>query len=276
MRLSPRTHRTLTGLAAILFLGGIVYSFFQIRDSDFNFFSLQAFFLVFMSVPLMLHLSVRRFQIITEIYTERYPYYQAAQVVIYGALANILPIPGAFIVRVASIANRVGMRKAVYCNVLAYLVWISVSALFAAFFYFPTLWVACLSVFMFAGYLFLSFFIKTTFGNMRVLFPLFALQALLTASNIARVFLISYCLGSVIGLDTASLIQLSGVVVSGTGLVPAGLGLAEAAAATLTSMAGDLAAVGFAIVAVNRILTWIGLLAAVCFIKRPQNIHTEK
>ncbi|MFT6599715.1 MAG: hypothetical protein ACJATD_000558 [Alloalcanivorax sp.] len=270
MRLAPGLHRILTGLAVIIFLGGIFYSFGQIEGSDFNIISVQAFCLLFLSVPLMLHLSVRRFQVVTEIYTERYPYYRAAQTVVYGALANILPIPGAFIVRVASIANRVGMKKALYCNVLAYLVWISVSALFAVLLYLSVLWVAFSLFFIFICYLFLFFFINRTLGHTRTLPALFGFQALLTASNIVRIFLISYCLGSVIGLDTASLIQLSGVVVSGTGLVPAGLGLAEAAAATLTSMTGDLAAVGFAVVAVNRILTWIGLLAAVCFIRRPK------
>lgn len=270
MRLPPDIHKVLTGLAAIVFIVGIFFSFSQIKDSDFKIVSAQAFCLLFLSVPLMLHLSVRRFQTVTEIYAERYPYFQAAQTVVYGALANILPVPGAFIVRVASIANRVGMKKAIYSNVLAYIVWISVSAFFSALLCLSALWGAMFLLFIFLCYLLLFFFIKRTLGHTRTMPALFGLQFLLTLSNIVRIFLISYCLGSIVGLDTASLIQLSGVIVSGTGLVPAGLGLAEVAAATLTSMAGDLAAVGFAIVAVNRMLTWIGLLAAVCFIKRPK------
>jgi len=276
MRLSPGLQRILTSLAGAFFIAGIIYSFYQIRGSGFKVFSEQAFALLFLSVPLMLHLSIRRFQIVTEVYAHRYPYYEAAQTVIYGALANVLPIPGAFIVRVASLANHVGMKKAIYCNFLAYLIWISVSAFFVVGFYFPAIWVAAFSVFIFFAHLLFAVFLHKTSGRIRTLPGLFALQSVLTASNIVRIFLISYCLNGVVGLDTASLIQLSGVVVSGTGLVPAGIGLAEAAGAALTSLAGDLAALGFAVVAVNRMLTWAGLLIAVFFVRSPKDTHKAK
>lgn len=277
MRLPPRVHRILTISAAVFFSCGIIYSFWRLKDFNFRLFSPQAFGLVVLSVPVMLHLSIRRFQVVTAIYATRYAYREAAAIVVYGALANILPIPGAFMVRVASMANHVGMKKAVASNVLAYLVWILVSFLFVVFLHCTLLFSTFFSILVFILLLIVCLFLTRTGGQSRVMPGLFFVQFLLTITNIIRIFLISYCFNSVLGLDIVALIQLSGVVVSGIGVIPSGLGLAEGLAAMISAMAGELAAVGFALVATNRVLTWLGLLGAVFFIKkqRPSFLDRE-
>lgn len=266
VRFSKRTHSWLTSFALLFFFCGIFWSLYEIREFQVRIFSLQSAALI-LSVPLMLHLSVRRFQAVSDIYEAKYSYISAARIVVYGGVANVLPVPGAFMVRVASLANQIGMRKAIFANLVAYIGWVFVSVFFVCLAQTRIEWYFSGIALLASSFLLVVLFVFKTGGRGGAVFEQYKIQLFLTLSNVLRLFLISYCLGASMSVELVTLVQLSGVIVSGLGVVPSGIGIAESAGAAIAVALGELAQVGFAVVAINRILTWAGLLAVVIWLK---------
>ncbi|MGD8380406.1 MAG: hypothetical protein PVI37_00170 [Gammaproteobacteria bacterium] len=259
-------------IALVFFAVGVTISAHsltgQIAGTDFGILAMT--FVV--TVPITLTLTPLRFRLISAEVGTPIPIIQCLYIVIVATAANFLPIPGGFLVRVNAL-RRHGVRRSLYVNVLATLVWFTVSSAFA--------WLASSRVD--SRYLEILFSI-TTLGGLLIttagwywrghrwprLPTLFLIQAAISLVDIVRLWLIGHAIQVSLGLDAAAIIGFSGVVGTMSGLLPAGIGITESIGAGLATTIGIGASAGFLLTAINRILLWGGITPlAIVLLRHP-------
>ena len=216
-------------------------------------------------------LAALRFKLLVEALGSTIDYRAAISVVVWGGVANILPLPGAFLVRVGVLAQRVGVRRSTLANVAGLAIWFFAAAAFAlalrgdngSLLLSNLLWlVAGLSL---IGTLILII-MSGMFFNQSVLVML--LQLVMTGINVVRLVLISWSVGLDLPAFVAALFSLSGVAAAATGFFPSGIGLGEALASGISLYVGISAALGFIVTALNRLIGWVALAGFIPFIQR--------
>ena len=246
------------------FLVFVTGSFFSLRELDGLTAELrwQIFAPLLLTIPLATHLAIRRFETLSSAVDVRTGYATAASIVVWGAVANLLPVPGAFMVRLAYLADKVGLRRSGLLNIASLFTWFLAASLVACVLCFPSYPGLALALLLLALLLAgsLVIFLRLSAARPMAALRLLLIQLTLTTLNVLRMVLIALFLQVWLPLPAASLMALTGVAASAVGVFPAGMGLTESLAA-LVSWALELQlALGFAVAAINRVCGWLGLL----------------
>jgi hypothetical protein len=180
----------------------------------------------------------------------------AIEVAVTGTAANLLPIPGATLVRIdAMAAAGASTSDAVRSNVAVGAIWVAVSAAISAAILTGFSIVAAiiaLSVALAAGFL-----AKVALRNKHDWSRLGMVLAIEVASlglTAARLWAIGSALGTNIGGQQAIVIAASYAVTSAVGIFPGGLGLREGLSSGLALVVGLPGSTGFVASAVDRLL----------------------
>jgi len=219
-----------------------------------------------------LFLAMIRFRILAAGIGQYVTFRQAASVVVWGGIANILPLPGAFMVRVGYLSRTGGLKRASLVNMMGLAVWFlmaAVVALVLALQASDSRVTQFLTVVLAASGTAMLVLRYAADSGYREIFWLAIVQSVMIIVSILRLALVAMALGSVLPLLWVSLIALSGIAASATGVFPAGLGLSETLAASVAVIGGLSPALAFMMSALNRFLSWLALLLFLPFVTRP-------
>ena len=191
----------------------------------------------------------------------------ALRVSVLGTAANLLPLPGAVLVRTQALArDGVGYAAAGGIAVVAAITWLGATAFAAGLgvlllggFVIGPLCVATGVVLCVVGLLLCQRFPG---GTVRAWTLLFAVELGLTVMAALRLLVILIALGLDVEPGQALAMTIAGALASATGIFPAGLGLREALTALVASLVSLDAAAGFAAAAADRIAGLVVLFVA--------------
>jgi hypothetical protein len=263
---SPRVQRALLAVAAAVFIVGGWYAF---RSLDVAFDDVRWLPLVLaavVGVPLSLLANTLEYVVSARILHHRVALLPAVQLTTMSTAANLLPIPGAFLIRVQGL-RALGSRydKAAASTAVIGLVWIGVSASLAAIFlavYDSWLAAAVFAVIavslLLAAYTWLT---RTlTLGERRrIAAAAVAVELFAVGVDAGRLVLILDGLGVDASLGQAMVLAVASSLAAAAGILPGGFGLRELIAALLAPLVGLAASAAFAATALNRVLGMIVL-----------------
>jgi hypothetical protein len=187
---------------------------------------------------------------------EAISWHQAIGVAVAGTAANLLPIPGAALVRIEALtASGATGRSAARATIAIGTIWIALSSILAGILLLGVTAVAgaiALSVGVAAG---VTARILTRRGtSARWTLRVVTIEAGALAITALRLWAIAAALGVELQLRAAAIMAVSYAVSSAVGFFPGGLGLREAVSSGLGTLAGAPRSVGFVLSAVDRVV----------------------
>jgi len=244
--------------AAIVFVSGIVLSI-RAQPELVDRIALQPLVLLtIVAVPCAVALSVLEFLCMAKLAGTKVSVSSAAETTIIGSMANLLPIPGGTLVRVAALkASGTTVKRGANITLLAAAVWLGICLAYAG----P--WLAAFDQHAFAAILFSAgiaviigcgIWAQLYFGGFINIVGLTSIRLLLTLSDAVRLYLCFWCLGLTSGIEQVSVLTLSSFAGAAFSLVPAGLGVREGVAAVLGPVISISAPAAYLATSLNRIL----------------------
>lgn len=217
-------------------------------------------------VPLTFALNAAEYQVTAAILGYRVPFVPALRVGVLATAANLLPIPGALLVRGHAI-RRLGAPygKIALSTGAVGLCFIGTACVIAGAVLVASGELTLGAVLLGAGLLLLalaSAMLVSERGartGMRLLLATVARATGAIAVKAGRLYLILLALGYEAGVTQALTLTLAAVIALALGFVPGGLGVAEALGAAFSPLVGLSAAVGFVASAVDRLISILGL-----------------
>lgn len=254
----PRVKRVLLLLAGGFLIVGLGASLYEHPEILNNLNWLPVVLLFLVAVPFTIIINSIEFMLIGRMVRQVISLRRAIEITILVSAANLLPLPGGAIVRVVALkTGGTHYGKGTTATLLAALIWVGVSLLYAG------LWIAThlpgtlsyLFIAGGAGALLVSaatavqqgYALQATLGLVLVRLALVLLDA-------ARLYLCLLALGIDATFAQASAFAVSGAAGSAVSIVPGGLGIREAVTAVLAPVMGLAAAVGFLAAALNRLI----------------------
>ncbi|MDH5749278.1 MAG: flippase-like domain-containing protein [Rhodospirillales bacterium] len=261
---NPRTRNIVLLAALVVICGGI---FLSLRRQPDLFDNLEWWPIVAVAVigiPITILLNAVEFILSGKLIGRNIQLLKALEVTIIGSAANVLPLPGSMMVRVAALkASGARYRESVSVTLLFAGIWAGVAlAFFGAMtaFYHPGLLAI---IFLGAGIAILAACLiaaRRISSNMLLMFFAFFQKTALVLTDTVRFYFYLKAIGLDPALAQASAYAVSAVIGSAVSIVPAGLGVREAASAALAPAVGMSAALGFIAASMDRILGFIILL----------------
>lgn len=251
-------------ISIMMFAAGLIWSL-QVFPGSVH--TLQVWplsILLFACVPLTTVLNVAEFQMMSRMAGARVDWAQSFETTIYASAANMLPLPGGVIARVAALkAHGATVRFGSLIVVLFAGIWGAIA------FCYSGAWLAVLGHQQLGG-----LFASAGIGLLTVLSiaairikpqpPLilyaFVIRVGSLLVDVLRQMLAIWALGVFIGFGEASVFSVSSFVGSAVSIVPAGLGVREIVVAALSPLIALPVAVGFLSAAVNRAVGMAGLI----------------
>lgn len=195
----------------------------------------------------------------------------AMETTIIGAAANMLPLPGSAMVKVARMKGLgVDLRHGVSVTLLLAVIWLGVAFVYAGAWLVGeqegyTVGMAALAggtVLLLAS----GLFTLKLYGKPGMILRLLSVRILLVALDAGRLFLCLIALGMDGNFMQASVMAVSGVLGSAVSIVPAGLGVRELFAAAIGPVVGIAAAQAYLASALVRFLGLATILPAAFFL----------
>ena len=259
---SKRTQRLLLGAATVVFVVG---GWFAFKSLDVTFAEIRWVPMVIaalVGVPLTLVANTFEYLLSARMLNHRMPFLPALELTTMSTAANLLPIPGAFLVRVQGL-RAMGSRysKALASTAVVGLVWIGVSAALAAILLaVGQRWVAAAVLGAAAipplvgAHAWLRRAIPETGARRRVASLTVAVELFAVFVNAGRLVIILIGLGVDAEVDQALVLAVSSSLAAAAGILPGSFGLRELIAAALAPLVGLPASAGFAATAINRVM----------------------
>lgn len=183
----------------------------------------------------------------------------AVQVSVFGTLANVLPLPGGFLVKMKAMTEQ-GARAwtAAGAQLLVGIVWLAMSGVLVAIALprWRLVLVGATAV-MFGVAAFMAY--RNRYAP-KALVAVIVIEALFLATAAARFYLVLVGLGIEVTGRGALALAASGPLAAATGLIPGSLGVFEAISAGLAALVDMEPESGFLGALVLRILTYLMLL----------------
>jgi hypothetical protein len=217
-------------------------------------------------VPFTLALNAAEYQVAAAIASYRVPFPAALRVGVLATAANMLPIPGAVLVR-AHAMRRLGAsygKIALSMGVVG-ICFIGMTCVLASAVLLASEELVFGSILAAAGLVLLVTSLAMLIaerGSRKGLRLLLAAAARATGAIVVkagRLYLILVALGYDAGATQALTLTLAAVIATSLGFFPGGLGAAELLAAAFSPLVGLSAAVGFVTSAVDRLVSMLGL-----------------
>jgi len=266
---SPRVRRVGVLLAAIVFFAGLGLAL-AARPELFREVDLVAWALVLACVPLTVLANSCQFWLAARLLRVPMPPVRAMLVTLLSTAANMLPLPGGSVVRIAALKSTGNTyRQGTGVTVLVAGNWLGMTLILAGCALLALdlrgMGVGALA----SGGLALA----ASGAGLRVahnagaawLLALAAAQSAMVATGTLRLWLCFRALGEPAAALEAVVLTLSNVVAAAVGVAPAGLGVAEVTAAGIATAIGIPAALAFLAAALDRIsgLIVVGLLTVI-------------
>ena len=245
-------------LATVFLIVGLIYAYSLQPHVLENLNWQPAILLAVVGVPLTLGLNAVEFRILAQLNRVRMPMIKALEVTVLGSAANMLPLPGSSIVRVAALKNAgSSFVKGTSSTVLGGVIWIAVAFGYAgvwilgidATFIAPTF--IAIGVLVLIGSV---FWWRKLGGSFYHFFWMFLIKLLLVFTDAARIYLCFASLGVIATFAQVSGLAVAGVLGSAVSIVPAGLGIREGVSAAMSPIVGLAAALGFMAAFINRLV----------------------
>lgn len=208
--------------------------------------------------PLTIGLNAAELRVIAAIEAVRLSWKQALQTVVLATAANLLPLPGAAMVRThVLVSHGVAVSAAVRVILAAALSWVGISAVLAAL-------AAMRFSMVFALLLGLVGVIAIVVGVLalrtsgRLLGQLMVVEFATTVLHAARLWLVFTALQISVDVREPVVLAAASPLAAAAGVFPSGLGLAEAFGAGMAVTVGLSAAAGFAGTALMRLIGLAG------------------
>jgi hypothetical protein len=259
---SPRVQRVLLVVAAIVFVVGGCYALktLDVSLDDVNWIPLTLAAVV--GVPLTLLSNTFEYILSGRILHHRMRFLPAFQVATLSAAANLLPIPGAFLVRVQGLRTMGSVySRALASTAIIGIAWIGVSAVLAGILLAVSeKWLAAAALtalgvpLLISGYMWLRRAVPAGRERGRLAVLIVAVELFAVAASAARLVLILIGLGVDASIDQTLVLAVSSSLAAAAGIMPGGFGLRELIAAALAPLVGLPAAAGFAATTINRVM----------------------
>lgn len=263
-RPSPRTEQNILLLSMLVLVIG-VYLSLRANPGILQTIDWRAIALVgLLGVPLTALGNSLEFVVSARMVGAQIPLSRALRVAIIGSAANMLPMPGATMVRIAALkVAGVGFKKGTGITLFVALVWIGVSFLYAGIMlsWFGVEWLAWAMI-LFGLSILLASAWTTHMSNASVwdYLRIVVLKVAMVLVDAARIYFCFAALGLDVLFTQASAFVVSGVLGSAVSIVPAGLGVRELVSAALAPMVGVAVSAGFLSATLNRIAGLAALL----------------
>lgn len=183
----------------------------------------------------------------------------AIQVAVYGTLANVLPLPGGFLVRLKAMTEQ-GARSnaAAGAQFMVGLVWLTLGAALLAI-ALPRWRLVAIATTVVLALSCLGLLIRNRYLPKATLWVV-TVEAAFLGSAAVRFYLVLAALGVEVSGQAALALAASGPLAAATGLIPGSLGVLEAVSAGLAALADLDPESGFLGALVLRVLTYLTLL----------------
>lgn len=251
--------------AVVLFVAGTVLSYAQLPQSDAPVQPRWLLLVALIGVPLTILLNGAEYDASARLLGHRIPFLEAIRVSVLGTAANLLPIPGSFLVRVRGLA-RLGstVGRAVSSTGITGMIWIGMTGLIAGASQLASgriplgagLLTVGLGALLAVGVLLAT---SGTAAPSKALVYIAAVESGLVLISMLRQYFALRGLGVSISLAQAATLTLAGVLASAAGFMPGGLGLRELIAAAMSPLVGLPPTVGFVAAALDRLVGLVTL-----------------
>ena len=214
-------------------------------------------------VPLGIILNALEYRLMAHLAEHHPPRLEILQVTIMGSAANLLPIPGAVVVRLANLnKGGVKMGRGVNLTAIIGITWVGAACVLggvAELFSHPGFGLATLAVGLVLLTIATGMLIRIVDpgARLRSIIELVAIEVGFVLTQALRLFLIAAALRFDVSFAQASVLVIAAVSAAAIGFLPAGLGAREAIAAVLSPIVGLPAAVGLVITAVDRVVNLV-------------------
>ena len=264
----PGLRRRRLGLAValILFVGGAVVGVLSLPDveQEPRWELLAVVGLV--GLPLTLAVNAAEYQVTAAVLGYRVPFVPALRVGVLATAANLLPIPGAVLVR-AHAVRRLGAPygKIVLSTGAVGVCFVGTTCLMAGAVLAASGELAFGGILLGAGLVLLALALallvreRGSRTGVRLLLATVARATAAIVVKAGRLYLILVAFGYEAGITQALTLTLAAIIALSLGFFPGGLGAAELLAAALSPLVGLSAAVGFVASAVDRLVSLVGL-----------------
>jgi hypothetical protein len=259
---SPRIQRALLGVAAIVFVVGGWYALDSLDVAVEDVRWPPLLIAAFAGVPLTLVANTLEYVLSARMLHHRTALMPALQLTTMSTAANLLPIPGAFLVRVQGL-RALGSRygKALASTAVIGLVWIGVSAVLAAVLlavsgrWVPAVVLGTVGLpLLVIAHAWLTRAVPVPSERRRLGALIVGVELFAVLTNAGRLVLILVALRVDASVGQALVLAVSSSLAAAAGILPGGFGLRELIAAALAPLVGLPAAAGFAATAINRVI----------------------
>lgn len=271
---SPAVRRQLLIFAMLILIIGGYFSFRDQPDLLDRVNWRPVVLLYFVGVPTIILLSSVEFVTMARMLGKRIELSAAFEVVVIGAAANLLPIPGGAVTRVTALKLAgVELREAAATMAMMTVMWLGLAVVIAgvAVTYLGSPTVGIGASILGAGAVLLScIFPGASHTRRGAVFASLIVKLLLVLADGGRIYLALYALGFGVNPAQALVFVVAGALGSAVSIMPAGLGVREALAALVAPFAVLAASTGFLAAALSRMvdLAVVGPLAACLAMRR--------
>lgn len=254
----PRAKRIILSAAVLFLVVGVALSLARNPEVLYHLDWRPALLLVLVAVPATVALNAWEFVLMGRLLGRSIQFPAALEVTITGTAANLLPLPGSTLVRMAALkAAGAGYGEGTKVTLLVAGLWAGVAFVFAG------AWMLRLGVgtvavlFVAAGLAAWSAcfgYGVWRFAGAKLLFAVSLAKVALVTVEAIRMFLCLSALGATVMFDQAAALAVAGVVGNAVSIVPAGLGIREVVSAGLGPLVGLGAGVAFLAATLNRLI----------------------
>lgn len=265
-----RARRIALFLAAAMLFGGLALSI-ATRPLLLQDLAPLPWLLLLACVPLTIGGNAAQFRVTAHLIGVRMPWRRAAVVAVLGTAANMLPLPGGSIVRIAALKTASNSYlHTTRVTVLAAGNWLGVSLTIAAVALAYKGHTAAALAILLAGICIIATaaLLLGALGTVTVarrFAGLCGVQTVTTTIGALRLVLCFLAVGEAVSFADCLVLSLSAVIAAFIGVAPGGIGVVEGLAAAIASAIGVSAAAAFVAATINRIATLliIGPLALI-------------
>jgi hypothetical protein len=274
----PVTRQRALVVASVMFIAGCVWS---VRNFPGEIETLQVTPLLVQigfAIPLTICANALEFWMLSRLAGGSTSYKLALEVSTLGSAANLLPIPGAFLVRVAQLRSQgIGFKMGTSVNFSVGLMWVGVACGYSAG------WLAYLGRPLLSAGIGVASIVSlitaivlcwSLESGRQWLGWIFLNKAGIVLLESFRVYLCFQVLSVSVTYAQSSVLVVGSVVGSAVSLVPAGLGIREVVSAALAPAIGLAAAAGFLAAALGRVLEVAVLIPVTLLLSRTPKVRS--
>lgn len=217
---------------------------------------------ILIGVPLTLVLNAIDIILTGRLIRQEFNFLGALKISIFGTAANMLPLPGGAVVRIAALKDKgAALGEGTRATFAAGIIWLGVSLLYSGLWMLSFSFVlGVLSVFVGGTALALGVLMGLrTYGRGDTIVQIIGLKIAATLLITVKLIFCVWAVGTLISFPEAAIMTAADVIGSAVMVVPAGLGVNEGMTALLAQVAGLTAATGFLAAVTNRLATLLAL-----------------